>query len=101
MRYSFHLATGLAMLALTLIPAEQQQEQHARSAHAAAAAPLMHGPGATVIAFNPLERAAQEVVVVTGKTGQAHKTKAGKATTEAAVVREIDLEALKKLLQRE
>lgn len=79
MRYSFYLATGLAMLALTLIPAEQQQ-QYARSAPPAAAAPLMHRPSAK---------------------GQSHKTKAGKAATEAAVVSEIDLEALKKLLQRE
>lgn len=75
MRYSFYLAPGLAMLALTLIPAEQQH-----AGLAPAAAPLMHGPIAK---------------------GQAHKTKAGRATTEAVVVREIDLEALKKLLQRE
>lgn len=91
MRYSFYLAPGLALLALTMIPAER----HARSAHVA---PLAHGPSAPVIACNPLERAAQDG---TGKkTGQTRKTNGGGAATEAAVVREIDLEALKKLLQR-
>jgi thiol-disulfide isomerase/thioredoxin len=78
MRYSFYLATGLVMLALTLIPAEQTQQS--LIVHAAASAPLKHGPSAK---------------------GQAHKTKAGRAASRTVVVREIDLEALKKLLQRE
>ncbi|HEX8776229.1 MAG TPA: redoxin domain-containing protein [Pyrinomonadaceae bacterium] len=98
MRYSFYLLPGLAMLALSLTPAGQPQHARSASAAAAAAAPLIHRPAATLVAFNPLKGAAQEVV--TGKTGQAHKTKKGETATRVAVVREIDLEALKKLLQR-
>jgi thiol-disulfide isomerase/thioredoxin len=84
MRYSFYLVPGLAMLALMLIPVEQL-------APVGQAAPLAHGP---TDALSRLEAVAQG----TGKTGQAHKRNAGR---EATVVREVDLEALKKLLHRE
>jgi thiol-disulfide isomerase/thioredoxin len=88
MRYSFSLALWLAMLA----PVVVLPEQHARIAHAAQA---VHGPSTLVAAFNPQRAAAQ-----TPKTGAAHKT-SGEAGSAAPVVREVDLEALKKLLERE
>ena len=72
------------MLALMLIPAEQL-------ARPGQAAPLAHGPTAALGRPKGLAQ-------VTGKTGQAHKRNAGR---EAPVVREVDLEALKKLLHRE
>jgi thiol-disulfide isomerase/thioredoxin len=91
MRYSFYLAAGLIMLlALTLVSAEQHD---APGAHAA---PRTHGPRAPVTPLNQRELVAQG----TGrKKGQAHKRNA--VATGATVVREIDLEALKKLLHRE
>lgn len=84
MQHSFYLVPGLAMLALMLIPAEQL----APIGHAA---PLAHGPTA---AHGRRERVAQGK----GKTGKAHQRNAGRDIT---VVREVDLEALKKLLHRE
>jgi thiol-disulfide isomerase/thioredoxin len=72
------------MLALMLIPAEQL-------ARPAQAALLAHGATA---ALSGREGSAQGM----GKTGQAHKRNAGR---ETPVVREVDLEALKKLLHRE
>jgi thiol-disulfide isomerase/thioredoxin len=73
MRYSFSLTVGLALLALVLTVLSGQDAQPAHAAGGAAAQTL--------------------------RTGGAHKSKAG-AESAAPVVSEVDLEALKKLLQR-
>ncbi len=72
MRYFLSFAAGLAVLALTMTVLPEQRVQPAHAAQ--------------------------------GKSGQAHKTKGAAATAAesgaAPVIREVDLEALKKLLQR-
>lgn len=75
MRYSFSVAISLALLALTLtlLP-----EQHV-----------------------PIARAAQGAAAQVAKPGQAHKKTKTRAGSPTPVIREVDLEALKKLLQRE
>ncbi|HEX8141642.1 MAG TPA: TlpA disulfide reductase family protein [Pyrinomonadaceae bacterium] len=88
MRYSFSLATGLALTLLTT-------EQHALNVHAARA---MAEHSRLASEFKHQGGAA---TTQTTKTGQAHQTKAGAAEAEAPVIREVDLEGLKKLLRRE
>ena len=92
MRYHFFLA--LAPLALALIPgwtAEQQQQQHRGPIAYAAAAPPVHAA-----------RARLALAVEHQATAQTHSAKAGGAAKETAaqVVSEVDLEGLKKLLER-
>jgi thiol-disulfide isomerase/thioredoxin len=82
MRHSFFLATMALALLLT--------EQHAPKM---LAAPFTDGPHTLVFHQQATAQTSQT------KAGQAHKAK-GSAAKDAPVISEVDLEALKKLLQR-
>ncbi len=86
MKYSFSLS--LVLLALALSPGLAPQQQAATHAHAAAPA-SMHEQAMPAAAFDPKRLATPP---------QTHG--ANSVQAEAPVIREMDLETLKKLLQR-
>jgi thiol-disulfide isomerase/thioredoxin len=92
MRYSLTLAFGLTLAASHIVTGaarQQQWRQHVPIAHAAAATPQVMPARPWALAAIEHEETA---------TAQTHR--ASRATREAPVVREVDLDGLKKLLQR-